>query len=143
MMSCTTFTALSRPVSSPYYSEYGQCRGAVLSGRITIVAMSRSDQLGRCCTIELNGSDLSARLAVASVTHARALETCEPSCVPGVARPFFIPVIHSPLGVVGGMWQHQSSSLGEAEPRAMGHVAVLEPTSTGRRGPELRNTWQR
>jgi hypothetical protein len=25
----------------------------------------------------------------------------------------------------------------------MGHVAALEPTSVGRRGPELRNTWQR
>jgi hypothetical protein len=30
-----------------------------------------------------------------------------------------------------------------AEPGAMGHVAALEPTSTRRRGPELRNTWQR
>jgi hypothetical protein len=25
----------------------------------------------------------------------------------------------------------------------MGHVAASEPTSAGRRGPELRNTWQR
>jgi hypothetical protein len=25
----------------------------------------------------------------------------------------------------------------------MGHVAALEPTSTGRRGPELRNVWRR
>jgi hypothetical protein len=25
----------------------------------------------------------------------------------------------------------------------MGHVAAPEPTSAGRRGPELRNTWQR
>jgi hypothetical protein len=40
------------------------------------------------------------------------------------ARPFFIPVVHSPLGVVG-------------------YVAAPEPSSVGRRGPELRNTWQR
>jgi hypothetical protein len=29
------------------------------------------------------------------------METCEPSCVPGAARPFFISVVHSPLGAVG------------------------------------------
>jgi hypothetical protein len=38
-------------------------------------------------------------------------------------------------------WQRQSSPLGEAEPRAMGHVAAPEPTSVGRRGLKLRNTW--
>jgi hypothetical protein len=31
----------------------------------------------------------------------------------------------------------------EAEPGAMGHVAAPEPTSTWRRGSELRNMWQR
>jgi hypothetical protein len=41
------------------------------------------------------------------------------------------------------MWQHQSSPLGEAEIRAMGHVAAPEPTSAGRWGSELRDTWQR
>jgi hypothetical protein len=30
------------------------------------------------------------------------------------------------------MWQHRSSPLGEAEPGAIGHVAALEPASTGR-----------
>jgi hypothetical protein len=40
------------------------------------------------------------------------------------------------------MWQRRSSPLGETEPGAMGHVAAPEPTSAGRRGPELRNTWQ-
>jgi hypothetical protein len=29
------------------------------------------------------------------------LETREPSCVPMVAKHFFIPVVHSPLGAVG------------------------------------------
>jgi hypothetical protein len=31
---------------------------------------------------------------------------------------------------------------GEAGSRAMEHGAALEPSSTGRRGPELRDTWQ-
>jgi hypothetical protein len=31
----------------------------------------------------------------------------------------------------------------EAEPGAMGHVAAPEPTSIGRRGPELRNKLSR
>jgi hypothetical protein len=29
------------------------------------------------------------------------METRESSCVPRVAKPFFIPVVHSPLGAVG------------------------------------------
>jgi hypothetical protein len=121
MMSCTALVAWSRPVSPPCYTEYGQRCGAVLSGRITTIAMSRSGQLGLCCIVELNCSDLSARLAGASVTHDCALDTCEPSCVLGAARPFFIPVVHNPLGAVG-------------------YVVAPEPISTGRRGPKLRNT---
>jgi hypothetical protein len=116
MMSCTASTTYSRHVSSPCYTEHGQCCGAVLSGRITTVAMSRSGQLSLRCSVEPNCSGLSARLADASVTRDRALDTCEPSSVPGAASPFFIPVVHSPLGAVG-------------------YVAAPEPTSAGRRGP--------
>jgi hypothetical protein len=100
MMSCTTSAAWHCPVSSPCCTEYCQLRSAVLSGCITTVAMSRSGQLGQCCTIELNCNDMSARLAGASVMYEHALETCEPSCVPGAVRPFFIPMVHSPLGYV-------------------------------------------
>jgi hypothetical protein len=100
-MSCTTSAAWSRPVSSPCYTEHGQCYGAVLKGRKTTVVISRSGQLGLCCTVELNCSGMFARLADASVTHDHALDTCEFSCVPGADRPFFIPVVHSPLGAVG------------------------------------------
>jgi hypothetical protein len=96
MMSCTTSTAWSHHVSSPCYTEHGQRCGAILSSRITTIAMSRSGQLGRRCTVELNCSDLSARLAGALVTHECSLEICEPSCVPREAKPFFIPVVHSP-----------------------------------------------
>jgi hypothetical protein len=101
MMSCTASAALSRPASSPCYTDHGQRCGVVLLGCITTVAMFRSGQLGLPCTVEPNYSDLSARLADASVTRDRALDTCESSCVPGAARPFFIPAVHSPLGAVG------------------------------------------
>jgi hypothetical protein len=98
MMSYTTSAAWSRPASSPCYTEHGQCCGAVLSDRIATVAMSRSGQLGLRCTIEPSCSSLSACLTGASVTCDRALDTCEPSCVPGAARPSFISVVHNPLG---------------------------------------------
>jgi hypothetical protein len=112
MMSCTTSAAWSRSVSSPCYTEHGQRCGTILSGRITTVAMSRSGQLDLCCTVELNCSGMSACLAGASVTRDRALDTCEPSCVPGAARLFFIPVVHSPLGAVGYVAAPELSSRG-------------------------------
>jgi hypothetical protein len=112
MMSCTTSAAWSRPVSSPCYTEHGQHCGVVLSGRITTVAMSRIGQLGLRCSVEPNCSGLSARLASASVTRDRALDTCEPSCVPGAARPFFIHVVYSPLGAVGYVEAPKLSSRG-------------------------------
>jgi hypothetical protein len=157
-MSYTTSTAWSRPVLSPCCTEHGQCRGAVLSSCITTVGMSRSGQLGRRFIIESNCSDLSARLTGVSVTHERALETCEPSCVSGAARPFFIPVVHSPMGAVGYVAAPKLSSQGgrarshgtrgstrahlnkETRSGAMGHVAAPKPTSAGRCGPKLQHT---
>jgi hypothetical protein len=101
MMSCPASAAWSHLVLLLYCTEPGPSCGAFLSGRITTVAMSRSGQLGLCCTVEPNCSGLSTRLAGASVTRNRALGTCESSCVPGAVRPFFIPMVHSPLGAVG------------------------------------------
>jgi hypothetical protein len=121
MMSCTASTAWSRPILSLCCTKSGPSCGAVLSGRITTVVMSSSDQLGLRCTVEPNCSGMSARLAGASVTRDRALDTCEPSCVPVTARPFFIPAVYSPLG-------------------AMGYVTALELSS---RGGETGATWQR
>jgi hypothetical protein len=66
MMSSTALAAWSRHVSSPCYAEHGQRCGVILSGRITTVAVSRSDQLGLHCTVEPNYSGLPARLAGAS-----------------------------------------------------------------------------
>jgi hypothetical protein len=133
MMTCPASAAWSHLVLLLCCTEPGSSHGIVLSGRITTVAMSRSGQLGLRCTIEPNCSDLSARLACVSVTRNRALDTCEPSCVPGAARPFFIPVVLSPLGVVGYMvapelssrggeagvtWQRRSSPRQEGEVRS-------------------------
>jgi hypothetical protein len=98
MMSYTASAAWSRPVSSPCYTEHDQRCGAVLSGRITTVVMYKSGQLGLCCTVEPNCSGLSARLTGASVIRDRALETSEPSCVPGTARPFFYSCGPHPAG---------------------------------------------
>jgi hypothetical protein len=143
------YTAVwSHPVNSPCYTEHDKRFGAVLSGRIIIVAMFRSSQLGLRCSVELNCSGMSTRVVGASVTHDRALDTCEPSYVPGATRPFFIPVVHNPLGGVG-MWQHRSSPLGEARSgphgnagahlgrearsRAEEHVAAPELSSRGGR----------
>jgi hypothetical protein len=133
MMSCTTSAAWSRPVSSPCYTEHGQCYGDILSGRISTVTMSRSGQLGLCCTIEPNYSVMSACLAGALVTRDRALDTCEPSCVPVAVQPFFIPVVHSPLGVVVYVAAPKLSSRGgETE-------ATWQRRSPPRQGGEIRS----
>jgi hypothetical protein len=58
MMSCTTLAAWNRPVLSLCCTEHGSSRSAILSGHITTVAMSRSDQVGQRCTIELHCSGL-------------------------------------------------------------------------------------
>jgi hypothetical protein len=121
MMSCPAPAAWSRLVLSLYCTEPSPSRGAIPLGRITTVAMSRSGQLGLRCTIEPNCTGLSTHLEGTSVTRNRALDTCEPSCVPGAATPFFIPVVHSPLGAVR-------------------YVAAPELSS---RGGEAWVTWQR
>jgi hypothetical protein len=94
-MTCTTSIVWSHPVLSLYCTEFGPSRGAVLSGHITTAAMSRSGQLDRRCTVAAYTS------ACASVMHEHALKTCEPSCVPRVAKHFFIPVTHCLSGAVG------------------------------------------
>jgi hypothetical protein len=153
MLSYPASAAWSYPVSSPCYTEHGQCCGAVLSGRITTVAMSRSGQQGLHCTVEPNYSGLSARLAGASVTRDYALDTCEPSCVPRAARPFFIPVVHNPLRAVGYVTAPEPSSRGgrvrshgtrssAGAHLAMGHVAASELNLVRRRDLGPCDTWQ-
>jgi hypothetical protein len=58
MMSCTTSAAWSHSVLSLCCIEHHQRCDAVLSDRITTIAMSTSGQLGLCCTVELNCSGM-------------------------------------------------------------------------------------
>jgi hypothetical protein len=58
MISCTVSAAWSHSVLSFCCTELGPSRGAVLSGRITTVTMSRSGQLGRCYTVGTHCSGL-------------------------------------------------------------------------------------
>jgi hypothetical protein len=138
MMSYTASAVWSRPVSSPCYTEHGQRRGADLSGHITTVAMFMSGQQGRCCTVELNCSGMFARLTGASVIHECALKICEATCVPRAAKPFFVPVVHSLLGVVGYVAAPELSSRGD---RAWSHGTrgvrrrESEPWDTRARAP--------
>jgi hypothetical protein len=111
MMSYTVSATWSHPVSSPCYTEHGQRYGDILSGRITTIAMFRSGQLRQHCTVELNYSGMSARLAGASVTHDHVLDTYEPNCVPGVR------------GNTGALLSGR---------RGQSHMAASEPTSAGR-----------
>jgi hypothetical protein len=91
---------------------------------------------------------MSTRLAGASVTRDSALDTCESSCVPEATRPFFIPVVHSPLGSMGYVAAPELSSRGgeagpcggtgahldrEARFGAEEHVAASELSSRGGR----------
>jgi hypothetical protein len=147
MMSYTMSAAWSRSVLSLCCTEHGPYHGAVLSDRITSVSMSRSSQLGRRYTVAVCIS------AGASVTHERALETCEPSYVPRAAKHFFIPVVHNPLGAGGHVAASKLPSqegrawrpppLRKTEPETLRHMAAPKLTSARRRGPEPRDTWQR
>jgi hypothetical protein len=155
MMSCMPSTAWSHPVLSLCCTEHGPYCGAILSGRITSVTMSRSGQLGQRHTVA------AYTFVDTLVMHERALKTREPSCMPRAAKPLFIPVVHSPPGAVGHVVATELPSqegkarshgtcvstrahlIKEARFKAEGHVAVSELTSARRRGPEPRDTWWR
>jgi hypothetical protein len=88
------------------------------------------------------------------------METCEPICMPRAAKPFFIPVVHTPLGGVEYVTAPELSSregrarchgtrgstgahlVREARPGVEGHMVAPELTLPGRQGPEPRDTWQ-
>jgi hypothetical protein len=69
MMSCPMSTAWSCPVLSLCCTEHGMSCDAVLSGHITAVAMSRSGQLGRRCTV---GTHCSGMHVCMRFSNARA-----------------------------------------------------------------------
>jgi hypothetical protein len=89
------------------------------------------------------------------------METCKSCCIPKVAKPFFIPVVHSPPRAMGHVvapelspWGDRAQSHGtrgsagahlgrKARSGAKGHVAALEFISVRRQGLGPRDTWQR
>jgi hypothetical protein len=111
-MSFTTSIVWSRPVLSHCCTEHGQRRGVAMSGHITTVAISKSGQLGRRCTIAACPHVLRAMIAQVSgvsITYGHALETRESSRICRPAKPFFILKDCGPQ-------------------RAAGHVAASEPS---------------
>jgi hypothetical protein len=77
--------------------------------------------------------------AGASITHESALKTREPSYVTRADKFFFIHVAHNLPGP-WDTWQHRSSRLTKAEPRAVGHMSTPELPL---RKAEPWDTWQR
>jgi hypothetical protein len=68
-------------------------------------------------------------------TCARALGTCMPSCIGRPARLLFMLEARGPPWIAGRV-AAQSPPSREARFRAVGHMAVPEPTSARRRGLE-------
>jgi hypothetical protein len=58
MMSCPVSAAWNRPILSLCCIEPGPSRDAIMSGYITILAMFRSGQLTRHCTVGTHCSGL-------------------------------------------------------------------------------------
>jgi hypothetical protein len=58
MISCMVSAAWSRPVLLLCCTEHDTYHGAILSSRLTFVAMYRSGQLGRRCIVETQCSGL-------------------------------------------------------------------------------------
>jgi hypothetical protein len=118
MMSCTVSAVWIRPVLSLCCTEPGLSCGAVLSGHITTVAMSRSGQLGRCCNVRKHCSDMHVcrRLSNARVCLEK----------------------HVSLAACQG--QLSLAPLRKSELGAVGHVTAPELTLSSRQGPELRDT---
>jgi hypothetical protein len=93
MMSLMMSAVWSHLILSHYCTKHDQRRGVALSGLITIVAISKSGQVGRWCTVAACSHVLRAMMAQVSgisVTCGHALETRESSSIGRPAKPFFI-----------------------------------------------------
>jgi hypothetical protein len=107
-------------------TEHNQRCGVALLGRITTVAISKSGQMGRQCTVAACPHVLQAmmtQVSSASVTCEHALETREPSRIGRPANHFFILEVCGPQ-------------------RVTEHVAVPGPSRAGRQDPTLYGMWQ-
>jgi hypothetical protein len=73
--------------------------------------------------------------------HERAFETREASCVPRVAKPFFISVVHNPPGAVGHVAAPELPSQ-EGRARSRGTRGSIGAQLSGRQSPKPWDTWQ-
>jgi hypothetical protein len=117
-MSCAMSAVWSPPVLSHCCTEHDQRHGVALLGCITTVAISKSGQLGRRCTVAdcpYVLRPMMDHVSGVSVMCGNVIETREPSRIGRLAKPFFILEVCDPQ-------------------RAAGHVAAPEPSQVGRRG---------
>jgi hypothetical protein len=131
MMSYTASPAWTRLVLSLCCTEHDSYCGAVWSGRITSVSMSRSGQLGRRCTIEPHCSGMHVLQAIRQHTSVPWKHVTLAACLGQLSLYLFMwSTTHRELW---DTWQHRSSPLRKAEPQAVGHVAAPElPSQEGR-----------
>jgi hypothetical protein len=126
MISCAS-SAVWSSVLSHCCTEHGQWHCVVMSGHITTVAISKSGQLGRRCTIATCAHVLRvmvAHVSGVSATCRHALKSREPSRIGRPAKSFFILEVCSTQ-------------------RAVGHVAASESSWAGKWGLMSWDTWQR
>jgi hypothetical protein len=127
MISYAALAVCSRPVLSYCYTEHRQWYGVALSDRITTIAISKSGQLDRRCTVAPCPHVLRAMMTQGSdvsIMCRHALETNETSRIGRSAKHFFIFEICVPH-------------------RTTWHMAASEPSRARRRGPIPWDTWQR
>jgi hypothetical protein len=153
MISCTASAAWSRPVLSLCYTEPDPSRGAVLSGRITTVAMSRSGQLGRRCTVEKHCSGLHVCRRLSNARACLEKHASLAACLGQLSLSLFLramghvtaPELLSQEGRARSRGTRGSTGahlVKQARSGADGHVAASELTSARRRGLEPWDTWQ-
>jgi hypothetical protein len=160
MMSCGASVVWSHLVLSHCYTEHDHGRGIVLSGRITIVAISNSGQLSQWCTVAVCPHVLRAmmtQVSDVSVTCGHALETREPTRIGRLTKLFFILEVYGPQRAMEHVtapepsrawrrvrcWRTRGSTGAlpsrEAGSGSTGHVIALEPSLAGRQDQKLQD----
>jgi hypothetical protein len=129
---CKQSVVWHRPVGSPHH--YSRAYEWSTGPALHYVHLS-------ACLVHLNSVACPHVLQCLSgegalVTHGGALGTREPSFMHMPAMPFFILEARRAHGSAGALPSR------EAGFRAVGHVALPEPSQVGRWGSELRDTWQ-
>jgi hypothetical protein len=157
VLSCAASAVWSHPVLSHCCTEHGQRCGVALSGHITTIAIFKSCQLGRWCTIAACPHILRVMMAQVSgisVTCGHALETRKSNRIRRPAKTFFILKVWDPQRVTRHMAASEPSQAGrrvrchgtcgsagslpsrEAGSRAARHMTTPEPSRTVRQDSE-------